>query len=382
MPMRNKSRLLGLIIGAVLLAGGVLAVIYKPPGKTPETPPTVQGRPLKVFTVGASRSTTPRAYPGRVRASQVVDLAFQVEGPLIELNVGAGDEVQEGFVIARIDPRDYKNEWDASQAELVEKTSIFDKIKEAFDNDAATNRELIEARAQRDRADARARLTKKAYEDTFLKAPFSGRIALRYVDNFTNVLGKDRIVSLQDISYVEIEIAIPEQRVARIRNLDTNRSDREPTADVFATLDHFPGRRFEVEIKEFATEADEVTQTYAAIFTMTSPKDITILPGMTATIREYPKAEAADNQAFEVPIKAVPIAESTGQQFVWKIVKNDEGKYEAQPTEVTVGDALGDRLLLTSGVEQGDLIAEAGVYILEQGQEVVPLHSKGEDAQK
>ncbi|MCD2452269.1 biotin/lipoyl-binding protein [Methylicorpusculum oleiharenae] len=46
--------------------------------------------------------------PGTVRASDRVDLAFQVSGPLIELPVKEGQPVKKGDLLARIDPRDYE----------------------------------------------------------------------------------------------------------------------------------------------------------------------------------------------------------------------------------------------------------------------------------
>lgn len=47
-----------------------------------------------------------RAFPGRARASQEVNLSFRVSGPLITLPVEVGDKVQADDVLARIDPND------------------------------------------------------------------------------------------------------------------------------------------------------------------------------------------------------------------------------------------------------------------------------------
>ena len=44
-------------------------------------------RPIKMMTVTSTRDAMQRRFPGRVRASKRVDLAFRVQGPLIELPV-------------------------------------------------------------------------------------------------------------------------------------------------------------------------------------------------------------------------------------------------------------------------------------------------------
>ena len=71
-----------------------------------ETPPV---RPVRFFQVGASTGRELRTYPGIVEASQEVDLAFRVSGPLVELNATEGNRVEKGATLAQIDPRDYEN---------------------------------------------------------------------------------------------------------------------------------------------------------------------------------------------------------------------------------------------------------------------------------
>uniref|UniRef100_UPI002ED99791 biotin/lipoyl-binding protein n=1 Tax=Methylicorpusculum oleiharenae TaxID=1338687 RepID=UPI002ED99791 len=65
-------------------------------------------RPLKLLTIGDISSDKSLKMPGTVRASDRVDLAFQVSGPLIELPVKEGQPVKKGDLLARIDPRDYE----------------------------------------------------------------------------------------------------------------------------------------------------------------------------------------------------------------------------------------------------------------------------------
>lgn len=62
---------------------------------------------IKLMTVTPSGSTGRREYPGKTQATQIADLAFRIAGPLVELPIKEGQVVEEGGLLAKIDPRDY-----------------------------------------------------------------------------------------------------------------------------------------------------------------------------------------------------------------------------------------------------------------------------------
>ena len=65
--------------------------------------------------------------------------------------------------------------------------------------------------------EAQQKAAQDALDDSSLRAPFSGVIAKKYVDNFQDVRAKQAIVSLQDISSVDILVDVPESLMAQLR---------------------------------------------------------------------------------------------------------------------------------------------------------------------
>ncbi len=190
---------------------------------------------------------------------------------------------------------------------------------------------------------------------------------------FQNVRVRQRVLSLQDVSRVEIEINIPEERVA----LKLNDKD---AFGLIATFDYLPGREFEVEMEKFATDSDQATQTFEATVAMAAPKDENILPGMTATITPYRK-QLEDNEAagFAVPIDAVPVDE-LGTYHIWKIITDSSGRLSVHRVDVQVGEMVRNDIIILSGLNKGDRIATAGVHLLREGQQVRLLDAE-EDRQ-
>ena len=127
-------------------------------------------------------------------------------------------------------------------------------------------------------------------------------------------------------------------------------------------------------------EADPATQTYAATFIMPAPDDVTLLPGMTATVTEHRKrTDQADDSGYAVPLDVVPI-DGSGQYFVWSVKESVEGELTVHRVDVKVNKLTRDSILVTQGLSRGDRIAAAGVHLLQEGQQVRLLKPTGGDA--
>ena len=370
----GKSQVLGIIIGAPLMAAAIFAVAFIDWQPEPEPEP-LPVRPLKTMVIETAFASGARNYPGKVRASQTVDLAFQVAGQLIELPVLKGREpVEEGQLLARLDPRDYESALQAKEGVLAKAQSDYEKLQSLFEEGNAGRQELVDAKAAFEVAESEARIARKALEDTTLRAPFAGMVANTFVENFQNVLSKQRILSLQDVSSVEIEVSVPETRVIEAKR-------KKGKYRHVATFDYLPGREFEVEAKEYSAEADPLTQTYTATFVMPAPQNVLILPGMTSTIREFRIEDADDEElGFAVPIDAVAV-DGLGQYYVWLVQESGGGSMTVHRKDVSVGEMVEDEIAVTEGLSRGDRIATAGVHVLQEGQQVKLMESRRADSQ-
>lgn len=355
-------------IGAVLLVGGIAAVVVirREPAAM-EMAAVV--RPLKTLVLGAETTTLVEEYPAKVAAGEEVVMAFEVGGTLTELPVKEGDRVKKGQLLAKLDPRNARNQLDAAEAELKRAEAQRDRMRIAAEAKAVSLQELSNAEASYDVAAAQRNIQKKALEDTELKASFNGIIAQVPVKNFETVQAKQPIATLQDLTDIEIQASLPEARIARLRVAkpgDVGKQHKFSTS-----FDFLPDRRFELKFKEFSVQADALTQTFTAKFQMASPGDVTLLPGMSGTLRIEAAGGGAEEipTGFEVPLDAVPVDE-VGQYYVWRVVAAEGDVFRVERRNVTVGPMTLNRVLVTGGLEKGDRVALAGVHILKEGAQV------------
>ena len=196
---------------------------------------------------------------------------------------------------------------------------------------------------------------------TYLKAPFAGVIAQRFVDNFQNVKPKQPILALEDVTQIEILIDVPENVVA------VARSTEDEKIKAVAQFPTAPDKQYDLQFKEYATRADAATQTYQVVLQMPQPEDLNIFPGMSATVTLALGSSATPDSAILIPAIAV-VAKPDGTSFVWEIDPNDMTVHQR---EVKVGSITGSETIrIVEGLKGGEKIAVAGVLKLQEGMQV------------
>ncbi len=368
--MQDKRSSAGRIIGGVLLVAAVAAVFFFRPKKEVEQKELVV-RPVKSMVVGEAFGSAELYFPGLVGAGTGVDLSFEVGGRLIEFPVKKGQSVKKGDLLGRLDPRDFENDVKNAEAEKERAKSSFDRMAKALESNAVSKEDVSKAKADFDKATAQLEIKRKALEDTRMLARFDGVIANTTADNYDTIAAGTPILTLQDVSQVNVDVAVPEQYVI-------TGPQRNPSNRLYqAMFDGLPGRRFDVTFKEFTTKADERTQTYLASFTMPAPTDVRILPGMSATIAvKGMEEEARGPKGLSVPSDAVGIG-SQGEHFVWVLQPGEGGTFTTQRRQVKVGDRQGAAIQVVDGLKTGERIATAGITLLTEGRQVTLLKKAG-----
>ena len=139
MKQVNTMRKIG--IGAIVLAA--LGCWISACGE--DTKKNVQKevvRPAKIFTIFASSQAFSREFPGEVRASQQVDMSFNIPGTLVKLPVKEGQQVKEGDLIAAIDSRDLRNTLAAERAKLRDSKASYERHKGLLAEQVTTQAEF------------------------------------------------------------------------------------------------------------------------------------------------------------------------------------------------------------------------------------------------
>ncbi len=327
-----------------------------------EAPPPDPGpRPVKILEIGGAGATRTLDYPGQIEAAQHAELGFEVAGQMIEFPVTEGQLVEEGDVLARLDPRDFESNLEAKRALARQARTEYDRAKILFEKEVAPQQDVDRARRSLEVTQANLSQAEKAVGDAVLRAPFSGIVARKLVKDFRNVQAKEPVVVVEDDSGLQIVANVPESDWVFARE-DRSREERQRIAKPRVTVSNYPDRPIPAVLREVATTADPTTRTYAVTLAFDPPEGMNVMPGMTAKVSiDIPGA--ATGAAISVPAQAV-VDDGGGAPYVWKI---DPSTLAASRAEVTLGELSGDRVEIRSGLADGDQIAISGVHQLRDG---------------
>lgn len=341
-------------------------------GNKDEVAAPLPTRPVKTFVVEGGGADTIRTFPGRVDASQRAELSFRVPGRLQEILVKEGDRVEEGQVLARLDPSDYRLVYEDRKATFDNAQSNYNRGKDLVADGNISRMDFDRMEASFRSASAALSQAEKDLEYTVLKSPFRGRVAQRQVENFEEVQAKQTIFSLQNTNLLDIIIDVPESVIRMVRAIDREHrsisdSERVSVAGAYAVFEGHANEQFVLTPKEIATKADAQTQTFRATFTMQSPSNITILPGMTTTV----VLDLSDFINDPSTVKRVPVRAVQGdaglEPRVWIL---DPDSMTVSGRAVTIGRMSGGMVEVTEGLVGGEEVVAVGAPYLAEGMKV------------
>jgi RND family efflux transporter MFP subunit len=120
-------------------------------------------------------------------------------------------------------------------------------------------------------------------------------------------------------------------------------------------------------VKEFSPVADPISRTYEAVVSIKAPSDVTILPGMTASVRvNTPTDGSGTSISIQIPSSAA-VADEEGKAYVWKVAPSS---MQVSRQAVKLGALAGEDVTVEKGLSTGDWIAISGVHQLREGMRV------------
>lgn len=341
-------------------------------GCSPELQQTADAplRTVRTILAGSADQLTGRSFPGVVDANQKATLSFRVTGKLETLSAKEGMPVTQGQVLATLDDDDFQIQLADAKATYSRAKADFERAAQLVERGHVSKADYDKLRANAASAKANLDSAEKRVAYSTLKAPFSGQIAKRYVENFQEVSASQAVFLIQDLSKLEVKVDIPS-------SLMVNSSRDKGLLNINAHFDAIPGRHFPLSVKEVATVADEITQTYTVTLTMENVDGYSILPGMTATVTATPKANNESQDPIgEIVVPSQSVMGDGTETYVWVLEPVLETDSEVAQVglitkvNVVVGEVLPTGLQILSGIERGEQVVTAGMSKLSEGQKV------------
>lgn len=332
-------------------------------------PQAADVRPVRTITVETRNAGTPIALPGRIEAEDEVAFGFRIAGRIIENNTRLGDRLEPGQVLARLESqnelnslRQAKAALAATQAQLVQARNHFERQQTLLEQGWTTRANFDQAeqarqtaQSQMDAAEAQLKAARDLVGFTELKADAPGVVT-------ATGPGAGEVVQAGQVVF----------RVARKDGRDAvfdvpAQLIRTAPADpqITVRLADAPSISTQGRIREVAPQANPTTRTFEIKVGLTNPP-----PEMRlgATVIGNMKTDAIP--VIEVPASA--LTRTNQQPAVW-VVDPSNNTVSMRNIDVVRFDPA--HVVVSHGLDAGDVVVTAGVQALHPGQTIRLLGS-------
>jgi RND family efflux transporter MFP subunit len=307
---------------------------------------------VMVKTERVSRTTvsTRPVYSGTIEESEGSTLSFSVAGTVRTVAVRLGQKVRRGDLIATLDDTNIRQQYEVASATLDQCQDAYTRMKQLHDAGSLPEVQWVEAESRLRQAQATCEMARKNLRDVELRAPFAGYVAEKKADVGVNVMPGVEVIKLMTLDNIKVCVSVPESEICSI-NIGNEIDIQVPALNA---------QTFSGAICEKGVAANPVSRTYVVKAQVPNPEG-KLLPGMLCTLTLCDEAAV---QAFLLPRHVVQL-NSDNRHFVWV---NDGGR--AARRYVTPTGFVGDEVMVTSGLNDGDELIVEGQQKVSEGMEL------------
>jgi len=336
-----------IIIGAVVLVLAARYVLQRGDAADRSRGPGV----ITVVTeiVGARMFSDRTEAIGTVVPNESIIITPAVTERIAEIHFEDGVFVSAGDVLVELEHTEEAAAVQEAQVAYEEQKREYDRMVELRDGDLVSEEELAAASGDLAAAEARLDAAEARLSDRIVTAPFEGVLGIRRVSPGALVHPGDVITTLDDLSVVKVDFAVPEALLAQVDVGQTVIGQATPWPDAV-----FRGRVTGIE-----SRIDPATRAVGMQATIPNA-DRRLRGGMLLTV----ELTCCPRESASVPERA--LLSYADKQYVYVV----HGGETVEQREVTLGARVVGFVEVADGVAPGDTIVVDGLMSLRDGAEV------------
>jgi membrane fusion protein (multidrug efflux system) len=357
--LRNKSGWIksAALLGTLLVSGGGLAAYKSDAARDADAAAAAMPEPMEVVSAAPAverehrRSTTA---VGTVLALRSITLRNELPGTVRYVRLAPGQIVDSGTVLVALDVDVERAERAAQRAQVELARTTVDRLSRLLQSRAVSQEEMDRAKAELAVAEAQVERTQAIIERKTIRAPFRAMVGIADVHPGQYLDGGTELTSLQGVAdAAHVDFAVAQDVAAGLE-----RGDR---VSVFAGADPAP-----IAARIVAVDARVDPTTRNATVRARVERGAALAPGASVRV-EVPIGVAGT--AVAVPVSA--LRKGPGGDHVFVLATDSTGQIRAHARPVRSGAALGNDVLILSGLAAGERVAASGSFKLREGVLVV-----------
>ncbi len=310
--------------------------------------------PVKVQVLQLETVQTRLQALGSLIAKESVDISSTVTEKIQHLHFSDGQQVTAGQLLVTLEQAVEAAQLKSAQADLAEHERELQRLHGLLAKQSAAQTEYDQRQSAKLRASAKIAEITALINERNIRAPFSGVLGLRELSPGALLSPGTRITSLDDISVMRLEFAVPSLNIAAVA------VGQEIVAHSDALKEDFTG-----QITAIDNRIDAINRSLKIRAQIANP-DGRLKPGMLMQLNLI----TAERESMLIPETAVQSVQL--EHYVWLMDK--EGK--AQQREVEIGIRKPGFVEIRNGLAVGEQLIYEGIGRLQAGMPVAPQGSE------
>jgi RND family efflux transporter MFP subunit len=348
--MKTKYIVLtALLVIAALIVFRLTSNKKKLDEKNKPAPATAVLIPVKAATAKEQLLEISMVKTGNLAPFKEAKALAKTGGTLLQVRFKLGDQVSEGQVLALTDTRSQQLELQKAETSVAKLRNDLNTYTELLQGKAATQEQVNNIRQDYSNAVNQAGQARKNLADASIKAPTSGIISARPVEEGVFVNAGAEIATIVNLSRAKVQVNLTEAEVYQIAQ----------GQKVKITTDVYPGKMFAGTVTFISPQADQTHNYLVEIQIDNSQK--AILRSGTFVYADF--SEKTSQQVLVIPREA--LTESIKNASVY-VVENGIARQKS----IQTGAEMGGMITVTGGLKAGDQVITSGQINLKDGTQV------------
>lgn len=312
---------------------------------------------VKLWKVEVREYKIPVRAAGMLSTTTEIKLGFKTGGLVRQVSIREGALVKRGEVLAVLDLSEIDAQVNQARIGLEKAERDLNRARNLYRDSVATLEQFQNASSAYELAQSQKRIADFNLEHSRIKAPANGRIQKILVEpNELIAPGHPAILFASTESDWVVRVALTDKDIVKFSLGDSARVE----------MDAFPDITFQAKITELGAIADPVTGTYEAELRILRANS-QFRSGFISRAYIFP---TQSSNAAMVPLEA--LLEASDKRAIVYVYK--EG--ELSRRRIRTGRIVDDLIMVTEGLEPGELVVTAGAKYIREDSRISPVNLK------
>ncbi|MFL6540019.1 MAG: efflux RND transporter periplasmic adaptor subunit, partial [Chthoniobacterales bacterium] len=306
---------------------------------------------------------------GSIAPVQGATISAELAGTVAEVGFESGTPVKKGEMLIKLDAAAEEAQLRSNQAEAELAKADFERARDLANRKVISQAELDAASAKLTQKLAAVENEKSLIAKKQIIAPFDGIAGIRAVNVGQMVPVGAQLVSLQQLDQVYANFSLPQQDLAQV----------QVGLPVKVTSDAIQNREFEGKLTAVNSAIDPATRSVSVQATLDN-SDHALRAGMFARVQVILPDQ---KPVLFIPATAVSYAPYGNSVYIIEKKQNEQTKKDELALRqqfIRTGEARGDFIAVTEGLEEGQEVVSTGVFKLRNGMSVAIDNKLAPDA--